>query len=142
MINDNTPAHKTSGTILFYSEEAQTTAKTARDKVSALVENYLVDETPVVWNQDDMFTTALCFAGTAGEGSLMANVIAPYLYGGQTVPGVTMDFKLTESTGDKNVAIQSFGTASDNGTYQEMGLEILNRTWAEIAEIEASNRAL
>ena len=58
MINDNTPAHKTSGTILFYSEEAQTTAKTARDKVSALVENYLVDETPVVWNQDEMFTTA------------------------------------------------------------------------------------
>lgn len=142
MINDNTPAHKTSGTILFYSEEAQTTAKTARDKVSALVENYLVDETPVVWNQDDMFTTALCFAGTAGEGSLMANVIAPYLYGGQTVPGVTMDFKLTEPTSDENVAIQSFGTVSDNGTYQEMELEVLNRTWAEIAEIEASNRAL
>ena len=89
-----------------------------------------------------MFTTALCFAGTAGEGSLMANVIAPYLYGGQTVPGVTMDFKLTEPTADENVAIQSFGTVSDNGTYQEMELEVLNRTWAEIAEIEASNRAL
>lgn len=142
MINDNTPAYKTSGTILFYSEEAQTTAKAARDKVSALVESYLVDETPVVWNQDDMFTTALCFAGTAGEGSLMANVIAPYLYGGQTIPGVTMDFKLTEPTSDENVAIQSFGTVADNSTYQEMGLEILNRTWAEIAEIEASNRAL
>ncbi len=142
MINDNTPAHKTSGTILFYSEEAQTTAKTARDKVSALVENYLVDETPVVWNQDDMFTTALCFAGTAGEGSLMANVIAPYLYGGQTVPGVTMDFKLTEPTSDENVAIQSFGTVADNSTYQEIEFEVLNRTWAEIAEIEASNRAL
>lgn len=142
MINDNTPAQKTSGTILFYAEEAQNTAKAARDKVSALVENYLVDETPVVWNQDDMFTTALCFAGTAGEGSLMANVIAPYLYGGQTVPGVTMDFKLTEPTSDENVAIQSFGTVADNSTYQEMGLEVLNRTWAEIAEIEASNRAL
>lgn len=142
MINDNTPAHKTSGTILFYSEEAQTTAKTARDKVSALVENYLVDETPVVWNQDDMFTTALCFAGTAGEGSLMANVIAPYLYGGQTVPGVTMDFKLTEPTSDENVAIQSFGTVADNSTYQEIEFEVLNRTWAEIADIEASNRAL
>lgn len=142
MINDNTPAHKTSGTILFYSEEAQTTAKTARDKVSALVENYLVDETPVVWNQDDMFTTALCFAGTAGEGSLMANVIAPYLYGGQTVPGVTMDFKLTEPTSDENVAIQSFGTVADNSTYKEIEFEVLNRTWAEIAEIEASNRAL
>lgn len=142
MINDNTPAHKTSGTILFYAEENQSTAKAARDKVSVLVENYLVDETPVVWNQDDMFTTALCFAGTAGEGSLMANVIAPYMYGGQIIPGVTMDFKLTEPTSDENVAIQSFGTASDNGTYQEMELEVLNRTWAEIAEIEASNRAL
>jgi len=142
MINDNTPAHKTSGTILFYAEEAQNTAKAARDKVSVLVENYLVDETPVVWNQDDMFTTALCFVGTAGKGSLMANVIAPYLYGGQTIPGVTMDFKLTEPTGDENVAIQSFGTVADNGTYQEMELEVLNRTWAEIAEIEASNRAL
>lgn len=142
MINDNTPAQKTSGTILFYAEEAQNTAKAARDKVSVLVENYLVDETPVVWNQDDMFTTVLCFAGNSGEGSLMANVIAPYLYGGQTIPGVTMDFKLTEPTGDENVAIQSFGTVADNGTYQEMELEVLNRTWAEIAEIEASNRAL
>ena len=72
----------------------------------------------------------------------MAAVIAPYLYSGMSVPGVKMDFKLTEPTGDENVAVQSFGTAADNGTYKELEVEVLNRSWEEIAEIEKSNLVL
>lgn len=150
MINDNTPAHKSSGTIRFYSTEpldrteaAQDAMKVARGWLSTLLENHLVGETPLVWNQDDVSTTSLCFAGVAaGATGLMADVIAPYLYSAMSVPDVTMDFKLTEPTGDENVAVQSFGTAADNSTYKELEVEVLNRSWEEIAEIEKSNRAL
>ena len=150
MINDNTPAHKSSGTIRFYSTEpldrteaAQDAMKVARGWLNTLLENHLAGEAPLVWNQDDVSTTSLCFAGVAaGAGGLMATVIAPYLYSGMSVPGVKMDFKLTEPTGDENMAVQSFGTAADNGTYKELEVEVLNRTWDEIAEIEKSNRAL
>ena len=150
MINDNTPAHKSSGTIRFYSTEpldrteaAQDAMKVARGWLSTLLENHLVGETPLVWNQDDVSTTSLCFAGVAtGASSLMAAVIAPYLYSGMSVPGVKMDFKLTEPTGDENAAVQSFGTVADHGTYKELEVEVLNRSWDEIAEIEKSNLAL
>jgi hypothetical protein len=150
MINDNTPAHKSSGTIRFYStksldrtDAALDAMKVARGWLSTLLENHLAGEAPLVWNQDDASTTALCFAGVAaGATGLMADVIAPYLYSGVSVPGVTIDFKLTEPTGDENVAVQSFGTAADNGTYKELEVEVLNRTWDEIAEIEKSNRTL
>lgn len=150
MINDNTPAHKSSGTIRFYStksldrtEAAQDAMKVARGWLSALLERHLVGETPLVWNQDDASTTALCFTGDAASASgLMANVIARYLYSGMSVPDVTMDFKLTEPTGDENVAVQSFGAAADNGTYKELEVEVLNLSWGEIAKIEKSNREL
>lgn len=135
MLNNNTPTGKTSGTFSFYAD-TRTEAQTTRDTLSHILENYLTDKTPVIWNNDDPFSIVLCFAGTApATSNLMDSIITPYLNHSvhRAIRHMTVFFTLTEPTPDPSKARQLFGTISTEGDEPpRMTVQSSTRYWADI----------